>query len=424
MTAGAAPPRATTRCRAAPAGSCRRRRRPIDLHTHTTRSDGVLAPAELVRPASDAGVRLLRADRPRHARRLSRGRRRRRRARPDLTLIPGVEINAIVTRDLGLWEGELHILGLRDGPGRRGVRGGAGGPARRAGASGSSGRSPACARSACRSTTSVADSRTPATTTPSAGRPIARALDRGRVRRRASRTRSRGCSAGASPATCRASGLGPGRGDPGHPRGRRAAGPGPLPRGARRASTSSRELVDAGLGGLEVYYRSFDAATVVAVGEVAAALGLVRDRRHATTTATSGTYAEAHAGLWVPPEVAAAGARWRAGVVATGRPDATDRDRRPSAGASGSASSFTKVGRSSTGGLPPPPGPQVERLDEDAEAHRRVDVRLVDVEPEPVGDQRDADQQQERQREHLDRRVVVDEASTAAPTRRASPRPR
>ncbi len=32
---------------------------------------------------------------------------------PDgLTLLPGVEINAIVTRDLGLWEGELHILGF------------------------------------------------------------------------------------------------------------------------------------------------------------------------------------------------------------------------------------------------------------------------------------------------------------------------
>ena len=27
-------------------------------------------------------------------------------------MIPGVEINAIVTRDLGLWEGELHILGF------------------------------------------------------------------------------------------------------------------------------------------------------------------------------------------------------------------------------------------------------------------------------------------------------------------------
>ncbi len=31
---------------------------------------------------------------------------------PGMTLIPGVEINALVTRDLGLWEGELHILGF------------------------------------------------------------------------------------------------------------------------------------------------------------------------------------------------------------------------------------------------------------------------------------------------------------------------
>ena len=64
-----------------------------------------------------------------------------------------------------------------------------------------------------------------------------------------------------------------------------------------------QELVDAGLGGLEVYYRSFDAATVEAVGAVATTLGLVR---------TGGTdyhgdvepYAAAHARLWVPPEVA------------------------------------------------------------------------------------------------------------------------
>jgi 3',5'-nucleoside bisphosphate phosphatase len=63
-----------------------------------------------------------------------------------------------------------------------------------------------------------------------------------------------------------------------------------------------QELVDAGLGGLEVYYRSFDSATVFAVGEVAAALGLAAtggSDYHGDT----GTYAEAHAGLWVPPEV-------------------------------------------------------------------------------------------------------------------------
>ncbi|MFL5674219.1 MAG: PHP domain-containing protein, partial [Chloroflexota bacterium] len=65
-----------------------------------------------------------------------------------------------------------------------------------------------------------------------------------------------------------------------------------------------REMAEAGLRGLEVYYRSFDSATVFAVGEVAAALGLVPtggSDYHGDT----GTYAEAHAGLWVPPEVAA-----------------------------------------------------------------------------------------------------------------------
>ena len=66
-----------------------------------------------------------------------------------------------------------------------------------------------------------------------------------------------------------------------------------------------RELVEAGLAGLEVHYRSFDAANVIAVGEVATSLGLL---------ATGGTdyhgdlgpYAEAHADLWVPPEVGSA----------------------------------------------------------------------------------------------------------------------
>jgi hypothetical protein len=65
-----------------------------------------------------------------------------------------------------------------------------------------------------------------------------------------------------------------------------------------------RELVDAGLGGLEVYYRTFDAMTVTAMEEVADALRLVR---------TGGSdyhgdvapYAETHRHLWVPAEVGA-----------------------------------------------------------------------------------------------------------------------
>src|SRR5918995_4143765 len=31
----------------------------VDLHTHTTRSDGVVSPADLLRDVADAGVRLL-----------------------------------------------------------------------------------------------------------------------------------------------------------------------------------------------------------------------------------------------------------------------------------------------------------------------------------------------------------------------------
>jgi hypothetical protein len=85
-----------------------------DVHTHTRRSDGVLEPAELLRQAYAAGVRLFAiADHDNLA------------AYRELTapgadplpegldLVPAVEINA-VTRDLdlGLPEGELHVLGI------------------------------------------------------------------------------------------------------------------------------------------------------------------------------------------------------------------------------------------------------------------------------------------------------------------------
>ena len=63
-----------------------------------------------------------------------------------------------------------------------------------------------------------------------------------------------------------------------------------------------RELVEAGLGGLEVYYRSFDAGTVAAVEEVAAALGLIATGG-SDYHGDLGPYAESHAQLWVPPEV-------------------------------------------------------------------------------------------------------------------------
>ena len=68
-----------------------------------------------------------------------------------MTLIPGVEINALVTRDLGLWEWELHILGFGMDPDdeafEAALSAGSEAPAGR----GSIGRSRCCARSGCRS---------------------------------------------------------------------------------------------------------------------------------------------------------------------------------------------------------------------------------------------------------------------------------
>ena len=144
--------------------------------------------------------------------------------------------------------------------------------------------------------------------------------DRRRVTRRASRTPSGACSAGAARRTCRATGLGPVEAIAAI----RAAGGlpalahfGEAPRGSR----SSASWSTSGLGGLEVYYRSFDADDRGPVGEVADELGLVATGG-SDYHGDLGTYAEAHAELWVPPEVAATapGRRRRLAGTAHDRP--------------------------------------------------------------------------------------------------------
>jgi predicted metal-dependent phosphoesterase TrpH len=87
----------------------------VDLHTHTNRSDGVMAPADLVAAAAAVGVRVLAiADHDTLAGvREMRGRG----AQPAATilpleLLPAVEINSIARGIPDLWEGELHVLGL------------------------------------------------------------------------------------------------------------------------------------------------------------------------------------------------------------------------------------------------------------------------------------------------------------------------
>jgi 3',5'-nucleoside bisphosphate phosphatase len=272
----------------------------IDLHTHTTRSDGVVAPADLLRDVADAGVRLLAlTDHDTLA-----GYREVVAAAaipPALTLIPGVEINAIVTRDLGLWEGELHILGFGMDPDDEAFE-----------ATLASQRQ----RRRERFEKTVALLREldlsiddhildlSGSDDDALGRPtIARALI-GAGHATSVEDAFRRLLGWGMPGYVPRSGLGPVEAIEAI----RAAGG--LPSLAHFSEAPARvevirELAEAGLGGLEVYYRSFDSATVFAVGEVAAALGLVAtggSDYHGDT----GTYAEMHAGLWVPPEVGVA----------------------------------------------------------------------------------------------------------------------
>ena len=83
----------------------------VDLHTHSCRSDGVLEPRVLVEAAAAVGVRVLAlADHDTLAgvRELCAPG-----AAPlPLDLVPAVEINSIASGIERLWEGELHILGL------------------------------------------------------------------------------------------------------------------------------------------------------------------------------------------------------------------------------------------------------------------------------------------------------------------------
>lgn len=87
----------------------------VDLHTHTSRSDGTSEPADLVASAAAAGVRTLSItdhDTLAGYRELAAGGGAATLGgRLPLELIPGVEINAVAPSIAGLPEAELHILG-------------------------------------------------------------------------------------------------------------------------------------------------------------------------------------------------------------------------------------------------------------------------------------------------------------------------
>jgi 3',5'-nucleoside bisphosphate phosphatase len=271
----------------------------VDLHTHTIRSDGLLPPWALVEEAVAAGVRLLAItdhDDLSAFRELTAAD-----ARPlpvSLRLLPGVEINCLTGSLPDLWEGELHILGLGVDPADEALEAVLAGQRRQRRIRFD--RTLERLRDLGMPVDDVAATLDPSATA-SLGRPTVARLLRAKghvssVEDGFARYLGRG-----RPAYVAREGLGPIEAI----RAIRAAGGlavlahfGEAPE--RRAIVE--ELRDAGLGGLEVFYRTFDRGTVEAVGAVAAELRLLAtggSDYHGDT----GSYAEAHAELWVPPEV-------------------------------------------------------------------------------------------------------------------------
>jgi predicted metal-dependent phosphoesterase TrpH len=271
----------------------------IDLHCHTVRSDGVLEPSDLATAAAAVGVRLLAItdhdDLSAYRQLTAPGADP---LPPGLALLAGVEINCLTTDVPKLWESELHILGLGVDPAddafeavlvtqrdQRWAR---------------FERTLGRLRELGLSVDDVAEALDPAATA-SLGRPtVARLLQAkghvSSVEDGFARYLGRG-----RPAYVPREGIGPLAAI------QAIAGAGGLPVLAHFSEAPARrsivrELRDDGLGGLEVYYRTFDQATVLAVGEVADELGLVPtggSDYHGDT----GTYAAAHAELWVPSVV-------------------------------------------------------------------------------------------------------------------------
>jgi predicted metal-dependent phosphoesterase TrpH len=270
----------------------------IDLHAHTNRSDGVLEPTALVDAAAAAGVRTLAITDHDTLAGLNVAREAARRNAIDL--IPGLEINTVADDADGFHEGELHILGYGVDPANVAL---------------------AAALDVQRQQRRrrfwliverlqeldmpIDDvvRKLPLDDSDALGRPtIARALiARGHatsVDDAFARLLSRG-----QPAYVPRQGLGP--------KGaieaiNAAGGVSVLAHFGEAVDRPEvvRQLMVLGLRGLEVYYRTFTVETVDRMAALARELRLV---------ATGGsdyhgdheTYAEAHAALWVPPQVAA-----------------------------------------------------------------------------------------------------------------------
>ncbi len=274
-------------------------RSPVDLHTHTTRSDGILEPADLVAAAVACGVRTLALtdhDNLAAPRELSAG------PLPSgLELIPGVEINTVPIGSRPAWPDELHIIGLGVDPADDEFEALLAG--QRARRLERYRRTLIRLRAAGLPIDDLAE-RLPPDDRAALGRPtVARLLV------------AKGYATSVDDAFARLIGYR----KPGYvprfgigPRQAmtaiRAAGGLPVLAHTADAATrrrAIRELREFGLAGIEVHYRRFDVETVRSVAAVAAELHLVPSGG-SDYHGDLETYAQAHAATWVPPEDAAA----------------------------------------------------------------------------------------------------------------------
>jgi 3',5'-nucleoside bisphosphate phosphatase len=292
------PPRRKTRHGAEPTPIAGGGTSIVDLHTHTSRSDGILEPTALVRDVAAAGVRLLSiTDHD------TLGGFRELKASPaeipdGVELIAGVEINAIA-RGIPLQDGELHILGFGMDPADEAFE--AALAAQRASRRRRFERTIArLAEIGMPIDPFVADidlARDDALGRPTVARALIAAGHATSVEDAFRRLIGWG-----GPAYVPREGLGPVAAI------EAIATAGGVPVLAHFSEAPGQlgllqELRDAGLRGLEVYYRTFSPDTVALVADVAKRLAFV---------ATGGSdyhgdlmsYAEAHATLNVPPSVA------------------------------------------------------------------------------------------------------------------------
>ena len=271
----------------------------VDLHTHTLRSDGKLSPAALVTAAYDAGVRLLAITDHDN---LAAVREVRHELPNGLELVPGVEINAVLPPGRGAGNGELHVLGLgvdADDDAFEAIL-----AVQRDERRARFERMLSGLRAQGLDLSPELDALPPTTDEDSLGRPrIARAMIARGVATSIDDAFERWLSPG-RPAYVARVGLGPAEAV------RAIVAAGGLAALAHVADAADRiaeieELQDAGLRGLEVHHRSFDLPTVTSVASVAEELRLV-PTGGTDYHGDAGSYAESHAGLWVPAAVGAA----------------------------------------------------------------------------------------------------------------------